>query len=83
MIKQVYTDWLKTHVEEIFTAVLTAFFTALMFRVGLGMLFSIIMGLILTYLVRLVLLRRMMESLSARISGLRGEASETDDVPKG
>ncbi len=81
MIKQVYTDWLKTHVEEIFTAVLTAFFTALMFRVGLGMLFSIIMGLILAYLVRLVLLRRMMASLGARIAGIRGDTSE-DDAPR-
>lgn len=82
MIKQVYTDWLKTHVEEVFTAVLTAFFTALMFRVGLGMLFSIVVGLALAYLVRLVLLRKVVEALSARIAGLRGADPETDDNPR-
>lgn len=69
MKKSDYKSWLKTHVEEIFTAALTAFFTALMFRVGLGMLFSILAGLICTYTVRLVLIRRVLESLSQRLAG--------------
>lgn len=65
------TTWLKEHVEEIFTAALTAFFTALMFRVGLGMLFSILAGLVCTYTVRLVLFRKLLASLSERLSGDR------------
>ncbi len=69
MQKPDYKTWLKTHVEEIFTAALTAFFTALMFRVGLGMLFSILAGLVCTYTVRLVLIRRLLESVSRRLSG--------------
>lgn len=66
-----FTTWLKEHVEEIFTAALTAFFTALMFRVGLGMLFSILAGLVCTYTVRLVLIRKLLASLSERLSGNR------------
>jgi len=72
MKKPDYGTWLKTHVEEIFTAALTAFFTALMFRVGLGMLFSILAGLVCTYTVRLVLIRRMLESVSQRLAGDSG-----------
>lgn len=68
MRKASYKTWIKTHVEEIFTAALTAFFTALMFRVGLGMLFSILMGLVCTYSVRLILIRRLLEGLSRRLS---------------
>lgn len=71
MRKPDYTTWLKEHVEEIFTAALTAFFTALMFRVGLGMVFSILTGLICTYIVRLVLIRKLLASLSERLSGSR------------
>lgn len=71
MEKTDYTKWLKEHVEEIFTAALTAFFTALMFRVGLGMLFSILAGLICTYTVRLILIRKLLASLSERLSGHR------------
>ncbi|MEX1197163.1 MAG: hypothetical protein WEB57_04800 [Pseudohongiellaceae bacterium] len=74
MKKPDFTTWLKEHVEEIFTAALTAFFTALMFRVGLGMLFSILAGLACTYTVRLVLIRKMLASLSERVAGNRNEA---------
>jgi hypothetical protein len=67
-----FTTWLKEHVEEIFTAAMTAFFTALMFRVGLGMLFSILAGLVCTYTVRLVLIRKLLASVSQKLSGERG-----------
>lgn len=59
--------WIQGHLEEIFTAILTAFFTALMFRVGQGMIVSIIIGLALAYLVRLVAVPRAVQALKRRI----------------
>ncbi len=53
-MKPTHRAWIQGHLEEIVTAILTAFFTALMFRVGLGMLFSIISGLVIAYAIRLV-----------------------------
>lgn len=46
--------WIQTHLEEIVTAILTAFFTALMFRVGMGMFLAIIGGLAIAYSIRFV-----------------------------
>lgn len=74
MIKKQYTDWIKDHLEEMFTAVLTAFFTALMFRVGMGMLFAIIVGLVLAYVVRLVLIRKAVESFRRKAAARRQDS---------
>ncbi|WP_416139605.1 hypothetical protein ACM26W_04170 [Halomonas sp. HK25] len=62
--------WIQGHLEEIFTAILAAFFTALMFRVGLGMLFSIICGLAIAYLIRLVAVPRAAQALKRRLPWL-------------
>jgi hypothetical protein len=79
MIKQEHKEWIIGHLEEISTAVLTAFFTALMFRVGLGMLFSIIAGLALAYLIRLFALRMLLEAIRSRIPGLRQAGAPQDE----
>ncbi|MCE9665622.1 hypothetical protein LY622_19555 [Halomonas sp. M5N1S17] len=71
MIRQEQREWVQGHLEEIFTAVLTAFFTALMFRVGLGMLFSIVTGLALAYGVRLIAMRRAVSAVRRRVPWLR------------
>ncbi|EWG98979.1 hypothetical protein [Halomonas sp. BC04] len=75
MIRQEQREWIQGHLEEIVTAVLTAFFTALMFRVGLGMLFSIVTGLALAYGIRLIAMRRLVASIRRRIPWLRGPTS--------
>jgi hypothetical protein len=66
-MKPSYKAWIQDHLEEVFTAILTAFFTALMFRLGQGMLFSIIIGLVLAYLVRLVAVPRAVRALKRRL----------------
>ncbi|MDR5893563.1 MULTISPECIES: hypothetical protein [Halomonas] len=66
-MKPSHKAWIQGHLEEIFTAVLTAFFTALMFRVGQGMLFSIVSGLALAYLVRLVAVPRAVRAIKRRL----------------
>ena len=73
MIKPEQREWIKGHLEEIATAVMTAFFTALMFRVGLGMLFSIVMGLALAYVIRLFALKKALEAITRRLPWLRQE----------
>jgi hypothetical protein len=65
-----YKAWIQGHLEEIFTAILTAFFTALMFRVGQSMLFSIISGLAIAYLIRLVAVPRAARALKRRLPWL-------------
>ena len=66
-MKPTHKAWIQGHLEEIFTAILTAFFTALMFRVGQGMLFSIISGLAIAYLIRLVAVPRAVQALKRRL----------------
>ncbi|MCG6657572.1 hypothetical protein HOP52_07325 [Halomonas campisalis] len=77
MIKTEHKEWMKGHLEEIATAVMTAFFTALMFRVGLGMLFSIVMGLALAYVIRLFALKKALEAIVRRVPWLRQQ-----DLPR-
>ncbi|MFC2991124.1 MULTISPECIES: hypothetical protein [Halomonas] len=69
-MKPSYRAWIQGHLEEIFTAILAAFFTALMFRVGLGMLFSIISGLVIAYLIRLVAVPWAVRALKRRLPWL-------------
>lgn len=69
-MKPSHKAWIQGHLEEIFTAVLTAFFTALMFRLGQGMLFSIIGGLAIAYLIRLVAVPRAVRALKRRLPWL-------------
>lgn len=62
-----YKSWIQTHLEEIVTAVLAAFFTALMFRVGVGMLFAIIFGLIIAYSIRLLAVPKLVQAIKQRL----------------
>ena len=55
--------WIQTHLEEIVTAILTAFFTALMFRVGMGMLLAIIGGLAIAYSIRFIAVPRLVKTI--------------------
>ncbi|WP_417582026.1 hypothetical protein [Nitrincola sp.] len=67
-MEQRYKHWIPTHLEEIFTAILTAFFTALMFRVGMGMFLSIIGGLVIAYMIRLVAVPKAVRKIKQRLS---------------
>lgn len=73
MLKQKYTDWIKDHLEEMFTAALTAFFTALMFRLGMTMMVSIVTGLVLAYAVRLILVKMLVDALRRKLDRNRSE----------
>ncbi|QTF93469.1 hypothetical protein [Halomonas sp. BM-2019] len=66
-MKPSHKAWIQGHLEEIVTAILTAFFTALMFRVGQSMLFSIISGLAIAYLIRLVAVPKAVRALKRRL----------------
>ena len=77
-MKPSHKAWIQGHLEEIATAVLTAFFTALMFRVGQGMLFSIVSGLVLAYLVRLVAVPKAVQALKRRLPWFDESRDERD-----
>jgi hypothetical protein len=62
-----YKTWIQIHLEEIFTAILTAFFTALMFRVGMGMFLSIIGGLAIAYVIRLIAIPKVAQEVKRRL----------------